>query len=65
MEELKPCRCGGEVELKFDSTLNSWYVQCVDCLQITPGVKIGVEYEDAIKTWNRRADDGTQNNNSV
>lgn len=56
-EELKPCPfCGGK-NIHIWNT-NTPYVQCYDCLASTA---CGNTNEEAIKIWNRRADDGKDN----
>lgn len=63
MDKLKPCPfCGGAAKLKevtIGSTMSAYIVRCgdVDC-----GVRPSTSYfrlkKEAIKRWNRRAEDG-------
>ena len=53
-EELKPCPfCGGK-NMRIWNTSTPW-VSCDDCLANTA---YGTTKEEAIKIWNRRADNG-------
>lgn len=66
MEELKPCPfCGGRANCYQgeDWTVNPFpfFVRCDDCKAETQHCS-KIEY--AIAAWNRRADDGKQNNNN-
>lgn len=68
MEKLKRCRKCGEYPRLTSYSGDSdgiihrqWYVVC-SCVYGRKGYETK---EEAIEAWNRRADDGTQNNNSV
>ena len=55
MDELKPCPfCGGDVpELRGDKEFG-WFIACFKCNIIVDDCKTEAE---AIKAWNRRAND--------
>ena len=58
MDELKPCPfCGSKAEIyqHGDDYDSPWAVECVACFATLWPRK---NKEDAIKEWNRRADNG-------
>lgn len=60
MEELKKCPfCGGEAEVSFYKSTESWYVECAlskgSCATIPCTYPYSTK-EEAIEAWNRRAE---------
>lgn len=55
MNELKPCRCGGEVTIiKFPLRRKKYTVFCFKCERNTG---LCETEEEAIETWNRREEE--------
>lgn len=61
MEELKKCPfCGGEAEVYFCKSTESWYVECslskVTCATIPCTYPFSTK-EEATQAWNRRVEE--------
>ena len=55
-ENLKPCPfCNGEAHTQYTRSNGRWYVVCGNCHASTTDY---LDSDDAIKAWNRRADNG-------
>ena len=61
MDDLKKCPfCGGEARYTYEMPYN--YIVCMKCYAASPMINNAYKQrdgkEEAIKAWNRRADDG-------
>lgn len=60
MTDLKPCPfCGGKAKVyKPDPEVDpQWYIACPNYRECCAPTAVGMTYEEAAASWNRRADD--------